>query len=89
MYHFADRNLQKETGVVSIQNGKTIRDLREDYDLTQEQLGAIANCSAKQISRYESEGQEMTVGRLQAICQHFQISADYFLGLPKNLRWPR
>ena len=72
-----------------MQNGQKIRDLREDYDLTQEQLGEIAQCSAKQISRYESGEQEMTVGRLQAICQHFQLSANYFLDLPKNLKWPR
>ena len=31
----------------------------------------------------------MTIGKLKALCLYYHVSADYILGLPKGLDWPR
>ncbi len=70
-------------------HGQNIRDLRIDHDETQEQLATLIGVSRKQIGRYENEEQEMTIDKLIKICLHYRVSADYILGLPKGLGWPR
>lgn len=69
--------------------GEKIRELRTDHDETQEQLGLLIGVSRKQIARYEKEEQELTVNKLIKLCLHYKVSADYILGLPKGLHWPR
>lgn len=66
-----------------------LRGTREDLDLTQEQIANAANCSRRQYIRYENGEQEMTISRLREICLYMNVSADYLLGLPKGLHWPR
>lgn len=66
-----------------------LKELRTDHDLTQENVAEIIGCSKKQISRYENDEQEMTTSKLKALCLLYQTSADYILGLPKGLKWPR
>ena len=66
-----------------------LRQLREDKDLSQADLAAILGTTRHQISKYETGQQEMTVGKLVAICRALNVSADYLLGLPKGLSWPR
>ena len=66
-----------------------LKELRIDHDKTQEEIAEIVNCSRKQIIRYENGEQEITISKLRAICMYFNVSADYILGLPKNLDWPR
>lgn len=66
-----------------------LRQLREDKDLSQADLAAILGTTRQQISKYETGQQEMTVGKLVAICRALNVSADYLLGLPKGLSWPR
>lgn len=69
--------------------GKRIHELRIDHDETQEQLAIIIGVNRKQIARYEKEEQEITNSKLMKICLHYKVSADYILGLPKDLNWPR
>ena len=59
---------------------------REDKDITQEQA---AGCSRRQYIRHERGEQEMTISKLKALCLYYHVSADYILGLPKGLDWPR
>lgn len=66
-----------------------LRDLRIDHDMTQEELATIIGCSRKQIGRYENNEQDITASKLKAICLLYKVSADYLLGLPKGLNWPR
>ena len=56
--------------------GESIRKLREDNDLTQEQLGEIAGVSSMAVSQWENG---RAVPRMGAI----QRMADYF-GIPKS-----
>lgn len=66
-----------------------LRQTREDRDITQEQAAEIAQCVRKQMSRYERGEQEMTVSKLKRLCLFYHVSADYILGLPRGLNWPR
>lgn len=69
--------------------GERLKAVRNDHDLNQEQVAKIIGCSRKQIIRYEHDEQKMTIENLIALCQLFNTSSDYILGLPKNLSWPR
>lgn len=66
-----------------------LRGTREDLDKTQEDIATAAKVTRKQYGRYERGEQEMTIGKLREICLYLNVSADYLLGLPKGLRWPR
>ena len=66
-----------------------IKALREDKDLTQQDIADILDTTRQQVYKYENGLQEMTVGRLAKLCKFYGVSADYILGLPKGLQWPR
>lgn len=66
-----------------------IKALREDKDLTQQDIADILETTRQQVYKYENGLQEMTVGRLAKLCRFYGVSADYILGLPKGLQWPR
>lgn len=62
---------------------------RIDKDLTQEKVAQELKTTRQQIRRYEKAEQEMTLTKLKELCLLYNVSADYLLGLPKNLEWPR
>lgn len=66
-----------------------LRQVREDHDMTQDDVAAILGTTRQQVSKYETGRQEMTVSKLTALCRALGVSADYLLGLPRGLRWPR
>ena len=66
-----------------------IKSLREDKDLTQQDIADILDTTRQQVYKYENSLQEMTVSRLAKLCRFYGVSADYILGLPKGLQWPR
>lgn len=66
-----------------------IRATREDLDITQEQAAKAAGCTRRQYIRYEKGEQEMMISKLRELCLYYKVSADYILGLPKGLNWPR
>lgn len=66
-----------------------LRQVREDHDMTQDDVAAILSTTRQQVSKYETGRQEMTVTKLAALCRALGVFADYLLGLPRGLRWPR
>lgn len=66
-----------------------LRDTRTDLNLSQSEVAKIIKTTQQQLYKYESGIQEMTVSRLKALCELYHVSADYILGLPKGLDWPR
>ena len=59
---------------------RRIRDLREDHDLTQAQVGAAINVPQRTYAYYES-GQRMVPPRvLCALADFYHVSVDYLLG---------
>lgn len=63
---------------------KRIRDLREDHDLTQQQLAEILGTSQTMYARYERGANELPIRHLMALCKLYNVSSDYILGLDKK-----
>lgn len=69
--------------------GERLKDTRIDYDHEQKDTAEILKVTEKQIIRYEKDRQEMGIQKLRDFCLYYHVSADYILGLPKDLKWPR
>lgn len=64
--------------------GEKIKNLREDNDLTQGQLGKLINMTQRKISYIENNKYEPSIDDIRAFCIFFRVSADYLLDLPKK-----
>lgn len=62
-----------------------LRELREDHDLMQADVAAVLNTTQQVYSRYEKGINELPIFRLKKLCQFYQVSADYILGLSKEM----
>lgn len=71
-------------GEIFVYYYQRIKDLREDQDLTQVQIGQILHMSQKQYSRYERGEREVPVHIVVELCRFYNVSADYVLGLTKT-----
>ena len=69
--------------------GEKIRLLREEKELNQTELGEALGMTQRKISYLECGRYEPSFDDLRALCRYFQVSADYLLGFPKNLPYPR
>lgn len=56
-----------------------IRGLREDNDLTQQQVAEVLGTSQTMYARYERGANEMPIHHLITLCRFYNVSADYFL----------
>ena len=63
--------------------------VRIDEDDTQRSLGTKLGISYSQWARYERRANEMPIRYLIRFCQHYGVSADYILGLGRDMKWPR
>lgn len=66
-----------------------LKHVREDMDMSQADVAAALGTTRQQISKYETGLQDMTAAKLYEFCRLYGISADYLLGLPRGLAWPR
>ena len=67
-----------------------IRDLREDADLTQQQVGAAINVPQRTYAYYESGGRMLPPQVLCALADFYNVSVDYLLGLTEEKKpYPR
>lgn len=71
---------------MEISLGDKLRELREDLDLNQTQLGKELNMTQRKISYIECGKYEPSVEDIIAFCNFFKISANYLLGLPNNYK---
>ena len=60
---------------------KIMRDLREDADLTQQQVADVLGTSQTMYARYERGANEMPIHHLVTLCRYYKVSADYLLGI--------
>ena len=58
---------------------KRIRDLREDKDLTQKQMGEILSCSQRVYSNYERGDLDIPTEILIKLADFYEVSVDYIL----------
>lgn len=64
-----------------------LRDLREDADLSQENLAKLLNMSQSGYSKYETGENDVPTKILIALARYYNTSVDYLLGLT-NVREP-
>lgn len=57
-----------------------MRNLREDHDLTQKEVGKIINKSQQGYSHIEDGRAEMKIDDLIKLCDFYNVTADYFIG---------
>ena len=63
-----------------------MRNLREDSDLTQKEVGAIIHKSQQGYGHIEDGRAELKIDDLITLCQFYHVSADYFIGLSDKKR---
>lgn len=63
--------------------------IRTDADETQAEVAYMLGITQQQYGLYETKRREIPVELLKQFCEHYGVSADYILGLPKGLSWPR
>lgn len=59
---------------------KRMKDLREDHDLTQEQVGKVIQKSQQGYNHIETGRAELKIDDLIKLCQFYKVSADYMVG---------
>ena len=63
---------------------RRIRDLREDRDMTQAQMGRILACSQRVYSNYERGDLDIPTAVLIRLADYYDVSVDYLLGRTDN-----
>lgn len=60
---------------------KRLRDLREDRDLTQAEIGKVLQKSQQGYNHIEAGRAELKIDDLIKLCRFYDVSADYLIGL--------
>ena len=58
-----------------------LRDMREDKDLTQQDVAAYLHVSQNTYSQYENKRRQIPLGILVRLAVFYNTSTDYLLGL--------
>lgn len=64
--------------------GEKIRNLREDADLNQTELGKAIGMTQRKISYIECGKYEPNIDDIITLCRYFEVSSDYLLGLDEK-----
>lgn len=63
-----------------------LKGLREDKDLTQQNVADLLKIGRTMYRRYETGETEIPIRHLKTLCMLYGVSSDYLLGLPDGLR---
>ncbi len=67
-----------------------MRNLREDHDLTQQEIATVLGTSQTMYARYERGANELPIRHMIALAKYYDVSTDYFLGLTdEKIRFPQ
>ena len=58
-----------------------LRNIREDRDLTQADIGKLLNKSQQGYNHIEAGRAELKIEDLVKLCKFYKVSADYMIGL--------
>ncbi len=61
-----------------------LKDLREDHDLTQQQVAKFLNMKQSQYSRYERGIRDIPTDILIILAKYYNTTTDYILGLTND-----
>lgn len=68
---------------------QNMKDIRTDNEENQQAIADILQITRQQYQLYESGKRSLPIDLLKVFCLHYKVSADYILGLPRGLSWPR
>lgn len=69
---------------------KRLKDLREDKDLTQNDIAKLLNITRQQYGLYENGNRDIRLNQLVTLALFYDTSIDYLLELTnQNLPYPR
>lgn len=63
--------------------------IRQDRDISQKEIARILNCQQSAISKYERKLREYKIKDIIILCEFYNVSADYILGLPNDMPYPK
>lgn len=63
-----------------------LRNVREDRDLTQAEVGKLLNKSQQGYNHIEAGRAELKIDDLIILCRYYNLSADYLIGLTDKPR---
>ncbi|MBO5232486.1 MAG: helix-turn-helix transcriptional regulator [Clostridia bacterium] len=66
-----------------------LRELREDRDLHQKEIAELLQTTQQYYSQYENGKRKLPIEHLITLCKFYNVSADYILGLPKGMEYPK
>ena len=67
-------------------NLERLVNLREDADLLQNDMGEILKVTQSNYSRWETGKETIPLRKLNVLCNYFNVSADYIIGLEKKTK---
>jgi transcriptional regulator with XRE-family HTH domain len=66
-----------------------MRNLREDNDLTQQEIATVLGTSQTMYARYERGANELPIRHLITLAKYYDVTTDYLLGLTnKKSKFP-
>ena len=68
---------------------RRLKDIREDHDLTQNDIAKVFQTTSQQVSKWETGTQMMGVDKYRILAKYYNLSLDYLLGLidePRKLK---
>lgn len=65
---------------------RRLRELREDHDLSQAQVGKLLNKSQQGYSHIENGKADLQIDDLLILCEYYKVSADYIIGRSNKMR---
>lgn len=63
-----------------------LRNVREDRDYTQAQIGKVLNKSQQGYNHIETGRAELKIEDLVQLCKFYNLSADYLVGLTNTAK---
>ncbi|MEE1124872.1 MAG: helix-turn-helix transcriptional regulator [Acutalibacteraceae bacterium] len=60
---------------------KRLYDLRTDNDLLQEDIAKVLGITKQAYGRYEKGTRKLSIEDLKKLCEFYNVSADYIIGL--------
>ena len=66
-----------------------LKQIREDNDEKQITIAKLLNVGQSYYSKQERGEKPFKLEQIKILCEYYHVSADYILGLPPGLDWPR
>ncbi len=70
------------------QYNEILKELRIDRDLKQKDLAEVLKIDESYYGKYERGRNLIPINHLKTLCEFYNVSADYILGLP-DLPYPK